>query len=92
MINNTIDTIRRNRAAFLRDIEYAREGVLEDTIDDRLEIASGEVETVEELREASNMCDKMDANEDSIAESAEIEKLLNADENLTFDEMIGIED
>ena len=92
MIDKTINDIRRNRAIFMRDIEYAREGVLEDEIDERLEVALNEAETVDELTEAAATCNKIAPVEDEVAESEEIDRILNSETDMTFDQMIGIEE
>lgn len=93
MLNNTIEEIRREKAEFARDREYLKETALDDEVDARMErVESMYVgETMEELEEAAEIIKKLPAEEDVMEERAEIEKILNSDENLTFEEMAGIE-
>ena len=92
MLTGTLNKIRAERAARIRDIEYIREMVFEDAIDDRLfdielmnlkETGNIYAEAAETVKQISDVDDFSEA---------EIERILNADHNLSFDEMIGIED
>lgn len=93
MLTTTMDSIRRKNASFARDVEYIKETALDDEIDVRTEMADGQFrrETVEELVEAADMVKKLDDTEDPVQEATEIDRILNATENLTFEEMAGIE-
>ena len=93
MLTNTIDSIREEKAKFARDIEYLKETAMDDIIDSRVEAAESQYvrETIEELEEAVSMVDRLPADTDMVAESAEVNRILNAETDLTFNEMIGIE-
>lgn len=92
MVSNIIDSIRSERAKFARDVEYVKESVIEDTIDERLEVAESLFvrESEEELHEAAELVKSISSDIDTVQESAEIERILNAESNITFDEMLGI--
>lgn len=92
MLNNSINEIYEEKAKFARDVEYLKETALDDEIDERLEIVDSmyERETLEDLEEAANMLDKLPADVDVVEEATEVERILNAEESLTFEEMIGI--
>ena len=93
MLTNKIDQIRESKARFAREVEYLKETALDDMIDERIEEAESQYvrETMEELEEAADMVNKLSGEEDVVAESVEIEKILNATEDITFEEMCGIE-
>ena len=93
MVANIIDEIRTERAKFARDTEYIRESVIEDIIDERTEVAESLYvrETAEELQEAADLVNTISGEPDMMQESAEVERILSAEENITFDEMAGIE-
>ena len=93
MLTNTIDSIREEKAKFARDIEYLKETAMDDIIDSRVEAAESQYvrETIEELEEAVSMVDRLPADTDMVAESAEVNRILNAETDLTFNEMVGIE-
>lgn len=93
MVANIIDEIRTERAKFARDTEYIKESVIEDIIDERTEVAESLYvrETAEELAEAAELVNTISGEPDVMQESAEVERILNAEENITFDEMAGIE-
>ena len=91
MLTGTLNKIREEKAAQIRDVEYIREMSFEDAIDDRLfdielmnlkesgNIYSEAAETVEQI-----------PTDDSFR-TDEINRILNAERNLSFDEMLGIE-
>ena len=92
MFNNVIDSIRMERAKFARETEYIKETAADDIIDDRVEVAEQQYtrETMSELTEAADMLKNMPAEEDPVTEATELDCILNADNNITFDEMIGL--
>lgn len=93
MFKSIEDSIRRDNAVFARDLEYVKESISEDMIDDRLEVAENKFmgyESSDEIQEALNMVNKLSDEENVIEESAEIERILSSNEDITFDEMIGI--
>lgn len=93
MLTQPIDEMRKNTAKFLRDVEYIKETALDDMLDERMEVTESifESEKMEELIEAAEMVKKLSGEEDIVEESAEVERILNAEEDMTFEEMIGIE-
>lgn len=94
MLSGSLETIKRERAKFARDVEYLKEMAIDDVIDDRTEIAESLInkETIEELKEAADMVQKLSGEVNMVAENAEIDMIMNAESNITFDEMIGIEE
>jgi hypothetical protein len=93
MLTSSLDTIREEKAKFARNVEYLRETALDDIIDTRVELAESRYvrETIEELEEAVSMVDRLPSEEDVMEESVEVERILNADTDITFNELIGIE-
>ena len=92
MLTNPIESIRIENAKFARNIEYIKETALDDQIDERVEAAESDYvpESIEELEEAAAMVNRLPENEDPVEESAEIDRILNATENITFEEMANI--
>lgn len=90
MLTGTLNKIREEKAAKLRDLEYIREMASEDAIDDRL--FDLEMRTVKEsgniFAESAETVEQIPTDESFREE--EISRILNADHNLTFDEMLGI--
>jgi len=93
MITKTYDDIRKEKAKFARNVEYIRETSLDDMIDERVERAHSQYvrETIEELEEAANMVNRLEIEDEVAVESVEIQRLLDAEENITFNEMVGIQ-
>lgn len=93
MLTTAMDSIRETNAKFARDVEYIKETANDDIIDARVEMAEAQFshETIGELEEAADMVGKLSAEENVVEEKAEIDRILNAEENLTFEEMVGIE-
>ena len=92
MLTGTLNKIRAERAERIRDVEYIREISNDDAIDDRL--FELDMMTVKEygniFSEAAETLEQIPV-EESFKDD-EINRILNAERNLTFDEMIGIED
>lgn len=92
MIVGTLNKIREEKANLVRDIEYIREMASEDAIDDRL--FDLEMRTVTETgniyAESVETVEKIPV-DDSFRQE-EVNRILDADHNLSFDEMLGIED
>jgi len=92
MLTGTLNKIREERAARIRDVEYIREMVSEDAIDDRF----FDIELMN-LKESGNIYAeaaetvKQIPTDDSFRKD-EINRILNATRNLSFDEMLGISD
>ena len=93
MLENTLDAIRFEKAKLARETEYLKETSLDDMIDERIEVAESltSYESTQELLEAADMVNQLSGEPDLISESIEIERILNAEEDLTFNEMAGIE-
>lgn len=92
MLSYTLNEIREARAKFIRDAEYAKETALDDIIDSRVEIAESvfEKETIDELMEAAELVDRLPDEEDLVAEAAEVSRILEAEKDITFEEMVGV--
>lgn len=92
MLTGTLNKIREERAARIRDVEYIREMAADDAVDDRL--FDLEMKTVNEsgniFAEAAKTVEQIPTDESFRQE--EIDRILNADHDLTFDEMLGITD
>jgi hypothetical protein len=93
MLANVLDNLKRERAEFARNVEYLRETANDDLLDDRMDVAESLFvkESYDELVEAANMVNEMSDEEEVEMESAEIDKIMNSTENISFNEMIGIE-
>ena len=91
MLISPIENIKRQRAETAREIEYLKESVLDSEIDDRLTVAEEQYvrESVDEYLEAKEELSLISESEDN-AKNIEVERILNADHDLTFEEMIGI--
>ena len=92
MIVGTLNKIREERAARIRDIEYIREMAEEDAVDDRFfDVELSMVKESENIyAESAETIEQISAEDDFRQE--EINRILNSDHNLSFDEMLGIED
>ena len=92
MLTGTLNKIREEKAARIRDVEYIRSISLDDRIDDRF--FDVELRTV---KESGNIYSESAATVDQIPtdesfRQEEIDRILNTDRKLSFDEMIGIID
>lgn len=93
MLNNIIDAVREENAQFVRETEYVKETAIDDVVDFRTESAEAEImmdETDEEIMEAVQFTERLSGEEDPEEAKAEVGRLLNATENVTFNEMIGV--
>lgn len=93
MLTSTYDSIREQKAKFVRDVEYLKETSLDDMIDERVETAQSQFvrETIEELEEAASMVNRLSIDDEIAIESAEVQRLLDTETNISFNEMVGIE-
>ena len=93
MLVAPIEDIRRENAVFARDVEYVKEMANEDVLDSRTEAAESLYtgESVEELEEAVALVKRLPDEIDEVEENAEIDRILNAEENMTFEEMANIQ-
>ena len=94
MLGSILNDIKLERAKNARDIEYLREMSIEDTLDDYVENAEAEVlgtiDTSDELLEAKTTLESMNDNDDE-SEKEEVQRIMEATEDMTFDEMINVE-
>lgn len=90
MIENAVDKIRRKRATFLHEVTFVREMANEDIIADRVDKAESQYikESLSDLIEAKDIINQMPS--DDSDDQREINMLLEATEDISFDEMIGI--
>ena len=94
MIDTTVEAFRMEEASHARDLAYLMEDLEDDAIDACLEAAeSGDplLESAydmedEELAELLEHVDEMDDNE-----AIEIQRIMESEEGVTFDQMIGLE-
>ena len=94
MLNTLIDNIKLERAKFSRDVEYLRELAIEDNLDDIMEGVEeemlGSMDTSAELLEAAEDLEKL-SDEDEEFSNNEITKIMEATEDMTFDELIDVD-
>lgn len=90
MIENAVDKIRRKRATFLHEVAFVREMANEDIIADRVDKAESQYikESLVDLIEAKDIVNQMPS--DDSDDQREINMLLEAADDVSFDEMIGI--
>lgn len=90
MIENAVDKIRRKRATFLHEVAFVREMANEDIIADRVDKAESQYikESLSDLMEAKDIINQMPSDDND--DQREINMLLEATEDISFDEMIGI--
>lgn len=88
MLTGIIDSIKRERAKFIHELSFVREMVNEDIIADRVSVAESQYvrETLDDINAANNILLEMPV--DNNDDTAEINYLLEATEDVTFDEMI----
>lgn len=93
MLTGTLNSIKEKRANFVREIAYLREMAEDDIIDRSMDSAESQYvkETSADYKEAADMIAEM-ANADFTAEDdAELTRIMEATQDMTFDQMIGIE-
>ena len=92
MLTGTLNKIRKEKAARIRDVEYIREMAQDDAIDDRLfDIELRTLKETGNIYAESAETIKQIPTDESFRDE-EINRILNADHNLSFDEMLGIAD
>lgn len=92
MIENILLNAKRERAEFARDIAYIREMSLDDEVDDIMEKVDGNIysESSDDYKEAINVVNMMQESYPD-EDGAEMERIMEATHNISFDEMIGVE-
>lgn len=90
MLNGISDSIKRKNAEFIRDVEYIKEMAYEDALDDRLNCCTDDTPNLS-MSSISNDVRFIDNLEETPEESeAEVQRIMNTDRNLTFNDMIGL--
>jgi hypothetical protein len=91
MLISPLENMKHMRAEKARELEYLKESVLDDELDSRLTVAEEQYvrESVEEYEEAKEEL-KLISETEEVAKENEINRILNADHDLSFEEMIGI--
>lgn len=98
MINNSpLDALMSNNAEFALDLEYQKQIVKDDVIDNRLEVAEDNVlgvkDTMSEITEAKAILNMIDIDEELTCEATEINRVLEyarKGEDASFDDIIRI--
>lgn len=96
MLSTILESLEEDRAKFVRELEYIKEDMKESELADYTEYAEHTQyrESTEEIKgeieEAVEVLKQIDP-DDSLMEMEEIHRILTADHNLTFDEMVGID-
>ena len=95
MITSILSGLKKDRAKFVRELAYIREDAEENLYMERVEKAERakgkvKVDDFESFVEAATILETMpdDYNEE---DDAELTRILESTDDLTFDEMIGIE-
>lgn len=93
MLSNSIDELRVERAKFAQSIEYLKETAIDDEVDERTELAEEmyEREKTDELQESADMIKRLNPEEELMEESVELDRILNAENDITFNDMIDME-
>ena len=88
MITGIIDSIKRERARVVHELSFVREMAKEDVIADRVNVAESQYvrETLDDIKNANDILLEMP--EDKVTDLAEIEYLLEATEDVDFNDMI----
>ena len=92
MLNNIVNKMKTERAKYSRNLEYLKECAADDHVDYYTELATNEKMTSLEIKEAARMLENISADDEEVTESVEVEKILNSETNLTFEEMVGIQE
>ena len=92
MLTGTLNKIREEQANRMYDVNYIREMVADDAVDDRM--LDLEMRTVKEygnvFAEAAETVSKIPT--DDSFRKEEVSRILNSDRVLSFDEILGITD
>ena len=92
MLTKTLNNIREEKAKLARDIEYLKESVTDYSVEERLmdleDESSNDFENP--YIESANSVDMIPTDTEYVTE--EVNRILNADHDIDFDEMVGIEE
>ena len=93
MLTVALDNIRRERAIRARELEYIKEMAFDEEVDELTQEAESMFihEPISEYVEIRDYVDSKITPNDSVAEEAELTRILEATEDLDFDDMIGLD-
>lgn len=93
MITDILSSIQRDRANYVRNLAYLKEMAMDDEIADRMDKVEHKFEraTADDYESAMDVIREM-ADDYPDEDEAEIRRLMEATEDLTFEEMIGLSD
>lgn len=92
MITNLSDSIKRKNAEFIRDVEYIKETAYEDMLDERVQ-SFMEDESDLSMGDIRSDLDELDnLNDDPEQDEMEVQRIMAADKDITFNDMIGVTD
>ncbi len=91
-VTNMMDALRTENAEFARDVEYLKQIAIDDDIDQRTEAVEADItESSADLIDAAKFINSLDISDIDAMESAEVGRILNSDDDLSFNEMTGLE-
>lgn len=88
MLKTVKDSLRYKNALFMRELAYIKESMYDDIID---EACDNEDITFQDINESKSVIDSIPVEEDSNEVNMEVNRILEATEDLYFNDMIGIE-
>lgn len=90
MLRKLSDSIKRKNAEFIRDVEYIKETAYEDMLDERMESFMEDVSELS-MGEIRNDLDSLnELTDEPEQDEAEVQRIMNADRDLSFNDMIGV--
>lgn len=90
MLKKLSDSIKRKNAEFIRDVEYIKETAYEDMLDERMESFMEDVSELS-MGEIRNDLDSLnELTDEPEQDEAEVQRIMNADRDLSFNDMIGV--
>lgn len=90
MLTKLSDSIKRKNAEFIRDVEYIKELAYEDMLDERMESFMEDVSELS-MGEIRNDLDSLnELTDEPEQDEAEVQRIMNADRDLSFNDMIGV--
>ena len=90
MLTKLSDSIKRKNAEFIRDVEYIKETAYEDMLDERMESFMEDVSELS-MGEIRNDLDSLnELTDEPEQDEAEVQRIMTADRDLSFNDMIGV--
>ena len=95
MINTVLDEYKREEAAFYADLAHIVEGVNDEEVEHFMDLAESEdfeesfLEEDKDAADVEEFIERMDEIEDE--SDLEVERILEATEPLTYEQMIGLD-